>query len=707
METLVFVAGLQQGERFVIRKDLVRLGRERFNELTVDDEGASRAHAEIRRKGGGLYLRDLGSTNGTYVNNRRVSECRLADGDRISIGTATMLLEVKPDPGAGAGAQPVLFHDGEPAAATAQVRLDPQKSDFLSPARLRVDVRAQENFQRLHRFMVRIGSHLTVATLLDTVMAEIFEATGADRGFVLLVEERGALRPTAVRVRQERAAVAAAKEIAVSKKLSRHVLETGESLMLTEAGADRRFGDTTAFGAGAVQSVIAAALKSQDKVSGLVYLDTLAGGRPFTQADLELVTAMAVGAAAALENVRLYEKLMNATEYSAAVLRSLSSGLLVTDAELAIGKVNKAALELLGAEEMELAGRKLTGLPGLEELAAAVRGALAENRAVERVEITLRVRERPVPAELSVSFLTDHTGKVVGAVANFRDLSQIRRLAEQVKRHEQLAALGEMAAGVAHEIRNPLSSIRGFAQLLAERLGPAAAAQPGEKGVRNLLPERPVGCSAQKVPDTFFSPGPPPGECLQIIVEEVDRMNGIVQDLLDFARQRQLSMARLSVAEVLRSVLEMLAAEAGALGVELVAEIDPALPQAYGNEAKLRQVFLNIARNALEAMAVGGGRLRVSAALAGSPAEPGRQELAVSFRDSGPGIAPEVLPRIFDPFFTTKDVGTGLGLAISAKIADAHGGRIEVQSQPGQGATFTVFLPAPRKGDTDRFPPVC
>ena len=95
METLIFVAGLQQGERFVIQKDAVRLGRERFNELTIDDEGAIRAHAEIRRRGGGLYLRDLGSTNGTFVNNRRVTECRLADGDRISIGTATMLVEVK------------------------------------------------------------------------------------------------------------------------------------------------------------------------------------------------------------------------------------------------------------------------------------------------------------------------------------------------------------------------------------------------------------------------------------------------------------------------------------------------------------------------------------------------------------------------------------------------------------------------------------
>jgi two-component system, sporulation sensor kinase E len=686
METLIFIAGLQQGERHVIKKELLRLGRERFNDLTVDDDGASRAHAEIRRKSGQLTIRDLGSTNGTYVNNRRITECALANGDRISIGTATMLVEVSKDPTEEAERHPVLFHDGDPAEVTTQFRLDPQQSGFLSPARMRADVRAQENFQRLYRFMVRISSHLTVATLLETVMEEIFEATGADRGFALLVEEGGNLRPTAVRIRKDRAAATAAGEIAVSKRVSRHVLEKGESLMLTEVGADKRFADTSAFGTAAVQSVMAAPLKSQDKTAGLIYLDTLAGGRLFSQTDLELVTAMAVGAAAALDNVQLYEKLMNATEYSAAVLRSLRSGLLVTNPALVVGKANRAALEFLGLEEMELIGQKLSALPALAEMARAVQGALAESRPVENAEISVRVGDRQAPVELSVGFMTDPSGRTSGVVVNFRDLSQIRKLAEQVKRQEHLASLGEMAAGVAHEIRNPLSSIRGFAQIMAEPLRRAAGAGGGGG-----------------------SPGPSAAECMQIIIEEVDRMNGIVQDLLDFARQRQLTMSKISLGEVLGSVLGQLSGEAVGLGVIVTEEFDPDLPQAYGNEAKLRQVFLNVAKNALEAMAGSpGGRLTVRTGQAPAAAAGGtdRQELFVAFQDTGPGIPREHLAKIFDPFFTTKDVGTGLGLAICAKIVDAHSGRLEVQSEPGQGATFTIFLPAPRKGSTDRFPAV-
>ncbi|HOX05849.1 MAG TPA: ATP-binding protein [Planctomycetota bacterium] len=688
METLIFIAGLQQGERYELHKDLVRLGRERFNDLTVDDEGASRAHAEIRRKSGSLTIRDLGSTNGTYVNNRRITECALSDGDRVSIGTATMLVEVRREPTAAAPGQAVLFHEGEPAEVTTQFRLSPEQSGFLSPSRMRADVRAQENFQRLYRFMVRIGSPLTVSTLLDTVMEEIFEATGADRGFVLLAGDGGELRPTAVRTRKDRAVIAAAGEITVSKRISRHVLEKGESLMITEAGADKRFADTSAFGAGSVQSVIAAPLKSQDKTAGLIYLDTLTGGRLFNQTDLELVTAMAVGAASALDNVRLYEKLMNATEYSAAVLRSLSSGLLVADTGLVIGKVNRAALELLGLEEMELTGRKLDALPGLGEMAAAARRAMDEGQAVEHAEIEIRVGDRTVPAELSVGLMTHPSGRASGAVLSFRDLSQIRKLAEQVKRQEHLASLGEMAAGVAHEIRNPLSSIRGFAQIMSERL----ARESGGAG-----------------PAATGAPGPSAAECMSIIIEEVDRMNGIVQDLLDFARQRQLTMARLALAEVSRSVLAQLAGEAATLGIAVTEEYEPGLPQAYGNEAKLRQVFLNVAKNALEAMAgagTGGGRLTVRTGQSPAPGGAGRQELFIAFQDTGPGMTREVLARIFDPFFTTKDVGTGLGLAICAKIIDAHGGRIEVQSEPGQGATFTIFLPAPRKGGTDRFPAV-
>jgi len=679
VETLVFIAGLQQGQRYAIEKDLTRLGRERFNDLTVDDESSSRAHAEIRRKDGVLYLRDLGSTNGTYVNNRRATEVKLSNGDRISIGATVMLVEIKKKKTTVVQPQSVLFHEGTPAEVTTQFRLDPQRDDFLSPTRMRVDVRAQENFKRLYRFMIRMASQLTVSNLLETVMDEIFEVTGADRGFVLLAGEDGSLHPVNIKQRTDRPAIKAAGEITVSKTLSRHVLEKGESLMLTEASHDQRFADTTAFGAGEVLSVIAAPLKVQDKCSGLVYLDTLQGGRLFTQTDQELVTAMSLGAAAALENARLYEQIMDATEYSAAVLRSLSSGLIVTDRELTVGKINRAALEMLGLEEMETVGRRMTELRGASGIAGLMRDALESGRPVDQGEVEISVGDKKLPVGLSVSFMTDHQGRVLGAVANFRDLSQVRKLAEQVKRQEQLAALGEMAAGVAHEIRNPLNSIRGFTQLLGERLGykdsPPAEGQPG----------------AQEA------------DFLRIIVEEVDRMNNIVQDLLDFARQRQITMTRLSVADVLHTVLRQLEPEAAGLKLEIEEHLDPDLPRAYGNDGKLHQVFMNMARNALQAMEPG-GRLIVKTEMVGGEGAP--REIAVSFRDNGPGIPADVLPRIFDPFFTTKDVGTGLGLAISAKIIEAHSGRIDVEANPGKGATFTVYLPATRKGKTDRFPAV-
>ena len=345
--------------------------------------------------------------------------------------------------------------------------------------------------------------------------------------------------------------------------------------------------------------------------------------------------------------------------------------------------VSKAALNMLDGEEMEIVGRKLTEIPCVSEIARAVKSALESGVPLDRGEVEVSLDEHKLPVGLSVSFMTGHGGGVQGAVANFRDLSQVKKMAEQIKRQEQLAALGEMAAGVAHEIRNPLNSIRGFAQLLGERVGPkiTGAGKPGENDQ------------------------PPEAEYVGIIVEEVDRMNGIVQDLLDFARQRQITMSRVSVVDALRGVIRQVTQEAGEHGVSIEERIDDDLPRSYGNGSKLRQVFMNIARNAIQAMG-SGGKLTIGARLVTPGLEDGPRELAITFADTGPGIPEEARKKIFDPFFTTKDVGTGLGLAICAKIMESHNGRIELESTPGQGAVFSVLLPAPAQGDTDKFPPV-
>jgi signal transduction histidine kinase len=235
-------------------------------------------------------------------------------------------------------------------------------------------------------------------------------------------------------------------------------------------------------------------------------------------------------------------------------------------------------------------------------------------------------------------------------------------LYRQLKVRDRLAVVGEMSAGLAHEIRNPLGSIKAAAQLLAE--------------------------------------DPPPGsrELVEILVEEANRLNRVVTDFLEYSRPRPAGTVQSDVAAVLRRCMQMLAAEFGD-GLVLDAGLGDALPPVPVDPDRLLRVFLNLGLNAAQAMN-GKGRLELVAAVqrdsgptAAGRTTPGGRKVVVRFRDHGPGIAPEILPRIFIPFYTTRERGTGLGLALSQRIVEDAGGTIEVHSEPGRGADFTVVLP--------------
>ena len=232
-----------------------------------------------------------------------------------------------------------------------------------------------------------------------------------------------------------------------------------------------------------------------------------------------------------------------------------------------------------------------------------------------------------------------------------------------MKERDRLAALGQMAAGLAHEIRNPLGSIKGAAQYL----------QPGQTAAATREGTR---------------------EFLDIIIEEVNRLNKIVSQFLDYARPYRGEQRQLEVAEVLRKTLALFAKEAEEHGkVEIATDFADKMPPVRADAEQLLQVFLNLSLNALQAMP-NGGKLWISTALRrstrrGAPAA----FMEVRFRDAGVGIPAGDLKNLFIPFFTTKEKGTGLGLPISQRIIENHGGTIEVRSQPGEGATFTVLLP--------------
>ena len=264
---------------------------------------------------------------------------------------------------------------------------------------------------------------------------------------------------------------------------------------------------------------------------------------------------------------------------------------------------------------------------------------------------------------LREAYSTDEIELFRGVANSIGITVQNSQVYERMKERDRLAALGQMAAGLAHEIRNPLGSIKGAAQYL----------QPGHTAAATREGTR---------------------EFLDIIIEEVNRLNKIVSQFLDYARPYRGEQRQLDVAEVLKKTLALFAKEAEDHGkVEIITDFADRMPPVRADAEQLLQVFLNLSLNALQAMP-GGGKLWISTALRRSTRRGAVAAfLEIRFRDAGVGIPAGDLKNLFIPFFTTKEKGTGLGLPISQRIIENHGGTIEVRSQPAEGATFTVLLP--------------
>lgn len=248
------------------------------------------------------------------------------------------------------------------------------------------------------------------------------------------------------------------------------------------------------------------------------------------------------------------------------------------------------------------------------------------------------------------------SGAIMGAYVLFQDVSGVKLLEEQVRRSDQLKTIGQVAAGTAHEIRNPLTAIRGFMQLLGKSLSD-----------RQMVKE---------------------GEFIQVMMSELDRINVLVNEFLLLSKPRAFKLVSTRPAVVLKEIMPVIRGEAHLHGVIVQYEPCPAAFAIQVDKEQLKQVFLNLAKNAIEAMS-GGGTLYIREWI--DPDAP--DEISIAVRDTGPGIPRDAMARIFDPFYTTKQQGTGLGLSICQKIVHDLGGRLDADSGP-DGCCFTVRLPS-------------
>jgi two-component system nitrogen regulation sensor histidine kinase GlnL len=345
------------------------------------------------------------------------------------------------------------------------------------------------------------------------------------------------------------------------------------------------------------------------------------------------------------------------------VLDAVLTGVVVLDAEGSVELVNGAACRILETSDESARGIAVERLLGPEHAVARLaRSVLASGgSAVENACTVERRFEPDLTVDVAVSPLFDAGGRVDGAAVVLRDSTIRQSLQGLVAERETLSAFGRIAAGVAHEVRNPLGGIRGAAEILAARASDAKTLEAAE-----------------------------------LIVREVDRIAALVDDLMVFA-QGELRLAPVNVHRVIDDVLDLVAHDRIARGIEIAREYDPSIPEIAADADRIRQVVLNLVRNALQAME-GGGALRVATRMAldhrlRRPAGAQVPTLAIEVRDSGPGIPEEIREKLATPFFTTRPGGTGLGLAVSRHWVARHGGSLQIESAPGQGTRVRVVLP--------------
>ena len=350
-----------------------------------------------------------------------------------------------------------------------------------------------------------------------------------------------------------------------------------------------------------------------------------------------------------------------------ALVTGLPDALVGVDADLRIILWNPAAEDLLGRSARRVTGRALKEVfPPETSLVRHLTDTLATGESRSESSAVIEGPDgRPVHVSLVTAPLASRSGAVTSAVAVVRDISRLRQLESEVRRGETLAAAGQMAVGLAHEIRNPLSAIRGAVQLMQRELGDEARW----------------------------------GEYTAVLLKEVTRVNSIIEMLLDLGRPVTLRVVPLNVHQLLERVALLFEEEAASLGVQFVRRYDPSLPPILVDEDRIVQVFHNLMRNAIEAMP-GGGRLTLVTRLSMNPLfakvdlGQGQKSLAeIQIADEGQGIPEATRDKLFTPFFTTKDRGLGLGLALCHRIVEEHKGAIQVTSEPGRGTAVSCFLP--------------
>ena len=514
----------------------------------------------------------------------------------------------------------------------------------------------------------KIAQSINLREVIEAVLYSSIEAVAAEAASVLLLDAEkknfrfygveGPAKPVLLDV-----------TFPVDQGLAGYVFQTQKSAIFNDVQQDQRFyGKFDSVSGFQTKNLVAIPLVAGDEKIGVLEVLNKAGGEPFYEEDRLLLESIAEEIAFAIRNANTCEEkqtlsaeIQRMLEFQTRLIQTSNDGIIANDRRGNIIIFNEGAERVLGYRHDEVIGKiKVAQLypPGVaQEVRAKIDSPEygGPGRLIHYETMGLSKTGEQIPVELSASLILGNNHEVT-AVGFFRDLRERQQLQEKLLQSERLAALGQMAAHISHEVKNPLVVIGGIARQVLKASGE----------------------------------GPPKSvEKLRIIVEEIRSLEEFLAEVGSFAKLSEPKKCPIDLNSLIREMCLKLEATLQESRIKLVVNLDPNLPQVQFAPLLLRQVLLNIAKNGIEAMPAGGTLTFTSGR--------DKHRVLVRISDSGEGIPPDIMDKIFQPFYSTKPKGSGLGLAISQTIVKAHQGEIRVESDPHHGTGVTVFFPAESK----------
>jgi PAS domain S-box-containing protein len=523
----------------------------------------------------------------------------------------------------------------------------------------------------LYEVSKQVRSARSFTSALDSILDIVASIVLCDEAIIYTVDnETGHLHVRAARGEESEKQIGADVPTAGSGIAAWVVLEQ-KALLSADITSDERFAPTS--GSTQMRSLMAIPVFLADEALAVLIVQS-AIPNLYSEDNVKMISLIAAQAAALFREM---ESVRELTSYTENVLRSIAAGVVTLDPAGRIVTFNSAAERILRLSGSDVLGQRLDQIVGLLHadekdcadtlkmvtLAVEARQTVHRHRLRYHVvserddEATLDQENESVVVNASASILSNERDEYLGVVLVFEDITKEEEMEQELTRMGRLAEIGQLAAGIAHELRNPLASIKGAAQVVLSEL-------PADIVDRHR-------------------------EFLDIIVSEVNALKDVTSEFLEFSRPTPPDMTLLDLNSLLSRRLAFLGPEFERGDIAVRQIYDPALPQIEADAGQIDRVVTNLVLNAVQAMPEGGIFTVATICAPG-----GRNDIVeVCLSDTGIGMTEETLGRLFTPFYTTKTKGTGLGLAIAQKIVDAHGGRIHVRSTPGAGAAFTLILP--------------